>query len=161
MIEVRRGSALLVTLIALAVLMVIVVATIQFTGDNRTAASAKIAGDETAACAEVARRYLLSQLRTYGVSISSLTFDERLADDATLADRSRIMSAHYSAVAAAPTIVTVSSDTVGGAAKQLRDMSNAAPSSTTIGGQYYRVVVLCRQSGGRESELEFVFRHGL
>jgi hypothetical protein len=30
-----------------------------------------------------------------------------------------------------------------------------------MGGQYYRVVVKCKETSGRESEVEFLFRYGL
>ncbi|HET9451110.1 MAG TPA: hypothetical protein VFO83_09525, partial [Aggregicoccus sp.] len=77
-----RGSALLITLIAMGVLGVLVVGALQFTGTNRAAAVAKMRGDRVSACAETARRYLLSRLRVYGVDVSGLTLEQTLMDDA-------------------------------------------------------------------------------
>ena len=75
-----RGNALLMTLIALAVLMMIVAAAIQFTGTNREAAISKARADEVQACATTARKLLLSKLRTFGVSAGALVLDTKLPD---------------------------------------------------------------------------------
>ena len=45
-----RGNALMITLIALAVLLMLVASAIQFTGTNQEAAIAKSRADETRAC---------------------------------------------------------------------------------------------------------------
>ena len=156
-----RGSALLVAMIALAVLMVLVVGAIQFTSTNQQASIAKVQGDRVGACAETARRYLLSRLRTASIPVTSLTLDEQAKDAVAPADRTRMMTAHFGDTAAKPTIQVVSSSDFGAAQKQVRDLANAAPTSASLGGQYYRVVMVCNEQGGRAAETEFVFRHGL
>lgn len=163
----RRGSALLITLIALAVLMLLVVAAIQFTGTNRTGAGAKLRGDELAACGEAARRYLVSQLQIFGNTGNSnlpinSPVDARIIDQATESDRTRVYMAHYDETdAGIEDIAGVSSAFMGAAAKSARDLSNAAPTNATLGGNYYRVVMKCRDLGGRENEVEFLFRFGI
>lgn len=161
-----RGSALLITLIALAVLMVIVVGAIQFTGINREGAAAKLRGDSLAACGEAAKRQLVSQLALFGGGVNNVPLtgpvDVRIPDRATVSERSRIMLAHYDELdAGMEDIQPVSSGLMGSSARGARDLSNAAPSSTSLGGTYYRVVMKCQDFGGRESEVEFLFRFGI
>src|SRR5437588_258764 len=92
----------MVTMIALAVLMVLVVGAIRFTGTNREAAVSKLKGDRMGACAETARRYLLSRLSLYGVSVSDIKLDPtagttwaKLPDDPTASKQSLIGPGHY------------------------------------------------------------------
>jgi len=155
------GNALLVTMIALAVLMVLVVGALRFTGTNREAAAAKMKGDASQACADAARRYLMAKFRTFGVPIEGLTLDNTIPDSPIVANRTRILTAHYDSLTSEPTIVAVSAQSMGQSRRQVRDMSNV-PAGTTLGGRYYRVVVKCRDAvSRRESELEFTFRHGI
>lgn len=154
-----RGSALLVTLIAMAVLGVLVVGAIQFTGTNRAAAIAKMRGDRVSACAETARRYLLSKLRVYGVDVTSLTLEQTLMDDAVASRRSTMTTTHYSEPNAQATVVAVSASSVSSSRGQARDLANRLV-KPTLGGAYYRVVVMCKEEN-RSSELEFLFRYGL
>jgi hypothetical protein len=157
----RRGSALLVAMIALAVLMIMVVGAITFTGSNREGAAAKARGDRVAACADTAKRYLLSRLRTFNVPVTGLVLNDTLPDT-TDPNPSRLLTAHYGQTTGSPaTIVAISAGQFGTSGSQVRDVANAAPASGILGGQYYRVVVKCRETATRESELEFVFRHGI
>jgi hypothetical protein len=167
-----RGNSLLVTMIALSVMMVLVIGAISFTGTNRQAAVGKVRGDRITACADTARRYLLSKLRVYGVSVTDLKLSgsctyARIPDAPNTADQSLIGPGHYGddLTAAAPAVAIVSGSAFGEGARQIRDMANAAPGSSTLGGQYYRVVMKCQEPGAagvaRESEVEFVFRYGL
>lgn len=157
----RRGSALLVTLIALAVLMVIVAGAIKFTGTNREAAASKLRGDSVAACAETARKYLLGRLRTFNIDVVNLQLNERLPDAPATADRSTMLSAHYGQTAPTATIVMVDSNSFSSSLSQVQGIGSRSFARGGLGGQYYRVVVKCRESPSRESELEFVFRHGI
>ena len=171
-----RGNSLLVTMIALAVLMVLVVAAIRFTGTNREAAVSKVRGDRMTACADTARRYLLSRLRVTGVDVKSLELDPtahttyaRLPDDPATSKQSIIGEGHYgddvTISGFTPAVATVTPSSFGSAANQIRDLANAAPGSATLGGQYFRVVMKCQEPGStgvaREAETEFVFRYGL
>ena len=159
-----RGNALLITVIALAVLMILVVGAIRFTATNRLSAGSKLNADRVAACADTARRALLAKLRVFGMPVKSLTLaTETIPDNPDPAKQSKIRTAHYGATAATATIVEVSSATMSGAASAVRGMSNVAPGSLSLGGQYFRVVVLCQEAAPstREAEMEFVFRYGI
>ncbi len=155
-----RGSSLLVTMIALAVLLVIVVGAIRFTGVNREGAAAKLLGDERSACADVARAYVLSRLQLTGVPASAFPIDERLPDAPAAADQTRVLSAHYDSTVAGLTLATVEASEFSESASGVREASNTISKSGSF-GQYYRVVAKCRDARGRESETEMVFRYGL
>lgn len=160
------GNVLLVTVVSLAVLLLLVTAVIKATGSSNEMARAKIAGDRTQACADAARRILLSRLASQGVQVTSLQLSQSLPDAADPADRTRVLTGHYvdepgAAIAPEATIVAISAASMASSRRQARDLANALPSSPVLGGQYYRVVVKCRQSDRREAELEFVFRHGI
>lgn len=151
------GSILIAAMVVLVVLMLLIAAAIAFTGKNREASAGKMQGDQVAACADAARRHLLSKLRMLKGSASSL----RLVDvKVPHGDRElTISTSHFDgtqAMVQALTPAAVVSDTV-----KARDLSNAAPGSATLGGQFYSVVVKCEDPGGRMAELEFAFRYGL
>ncbi|MBF5042815.1 hypothetical protein FGE12_10460 [Aggregicoccus sp. 17bor-14] len=154
-----RGSALLLTLVALAVLGVLVVGAIQFTGTNRMAAVSKMRGDRVSACAETARRYLLAKLRLYNLDPTSLRLEQTLMDDAVASRRSVMTTTHYGDPNGQATVVAVSASSVSSSRGQARDLANRLV-PPTMGGAYYRVVVMCKEEG-RSSELEFLFRYGL
>lgn len=165
----------MVTMIALAVLMVLVVGAIRFTGTNREAAVSKLKGDRMAACAETARRYLLSRMRIFGVAVTELnlvgdpqfgTTYAYLPDDPLPAKQSIIGPGHFGDNLTSPVSANkpqmVPGSMMAGSAALVRDLANAAPASPYLGGSYYRVVMKCQEgSGARESEIEFVFRYGL
>ncbi len=160
----ERGSVLLFAVIALAILMVVVAGAIAFTGTNRDAAAAKNRGDKVTACADVARRHVLARLRHFEQSVNptDLVFKGVLPDATDEAHKTEMMTAHYGDVVEKPTIVQVDAAEFGAAADQVRDIANVLPGAGTLGGQYYRIVVKCREPNStRESELEFVFRHGV
>ncbi len=166
-----RGNSLMVTLIALAVLMVLVVGAIRFTGTNREAAVTKLKGDRMAACAETARRTLLAQLRLQGtVAVTDLELDSvnhtaytRLPDEPAPAKRTVMGPSHYGDdPLTAPRVISVISPKSMGATQTI-NLSNVLLESSIGGGQYYRVVMKCQEAVGdqRESEVEFVFKYGL
>ncbi|MBZ4414921.1 hypothetical protein [Myxococcus sp. RHSTA-1-4] len=159
-----RGSALVITLIALAVLLLMVVGTITFTGRNRTAAVANIRNERVEACAETARRYLLSRMQVYGAfaaPIQDLKLEQVLMDDAEPADRSTMRTGHFGANPAdAGTTAVLSSSSFGSAKEQVSDAANTLREGMG-GGGYYRVVVMCDEPSGRQAETEFVFRFGI
>lgn len=160
-----RGHVLIVVIVAMAVMMVIVVGAIRFTGTNRDAASHQVEADRLEACTEAARKMLLAKLRTYGIQAADLTLNEVINDSHVDAEKSRIQTAHYTSSDGGTghplTVVPISSSAMGASRRQARDLSNTLPGSATLGGQYYRVVVKCQLGNLRESELEFVFRHGI
>ncbi|MGC4122708.1 MAG: hypothetical protein QM765_50680 [Myxococcales bacterium] len=157
-----RGNALLITVVALAVLMVLVVGAIRFTGTNRASAGAKLSADRVAACAEVARRTLISRLRvSQKVPTEEIKFDEAIVDDINPVKQSRILTAHYGGAQAA-TVLAVSSSQMSGTKRSARGLSNVLVESPTGGGQYFSVTVLCREAppSTREAEVEYLFRYG-
>nr|QKW93605.1 hypothetical protein [Archangium sp.] len=164
--RVPRGNALLLTVIAISVLMVLVVGAIQFTNRNREATAEKLRGDRVNVCAEAARRHLLSRLSLFQATGSLQILDTKLIDDPDPSARSRLMTGHYDSEAVA-TVASVNAVTMGAAVGQAIELANNAPRSTILGGQYYRVVVKCEESSGnpaakgRQSEVEFLFRYGL
>lgn len=167
-----RGNALILVLVALAVLSLLAVAAIRFTGTSRDAAIAKNRGDQVQSCVEVARRFLLSQLPTQPLSPnpgagdinpadSTVTFERVLPDDPTDAGRSIVATAHFNDPVKKPTIVGISALSIGSSKRQIRDVANNL-GPATLGGQNYRVVVRCIEPGTtRASELEFAFRYGI
>lgn len=158
-LKLQRGSALLVTVISIAVLLVLVVGAIRFTGENREAAGSKARSDRVAACADTARRFLLSKLSLY-TDPQKIQLNEVLLDQPGSTDRSRMTSAHFSD-AAGNTVKLVSAATMGQGGGRARDLSNVLVQNSGLGGRYFAVVVKCQESGGRESELEFLFKYGI
>lgn len=155
-----RGNALLVTLIALAVLMLMTVGAIEFTGINRRAAVSQLSGDRISSCAETARRYLISRLNVFQLP-RELKLEQTLMDDPNAADRSKMMTAHYADDVAQATVVAVGSEAFSASRQQSAELANNLPSDSTRNGGYFRVVVKCKESANREAELEFLFRYGL
>ncbi|QRK13222.1 hypothetical protein JQX13_26240 [Archangium violaceum] len=157
-----RGNALLLTLIANAVLLVLVVGAIQFTRFNREASTERLRGEGVSTCADVARRHLLARLKLYGSSSIFQLLDTQLIDDPDPQARTSMVTGHYGSVGAQPTVVVVNPEQMGASDRQVRDIVNIAPAGGGfLGGQYYRVVVKCQEGSGRESEVEFLFRYGL
>lgn len=157
-----RGNALMMTLIALAVLMMIVAAAIQFTGTNREASIQKARADEVQACAITARKLLLAKLRTFNVSPVALTLNnEKFPDTQSASTDKEMRTAHYDSTTLEPVIVKLDSKVMGASRYQVSDIANKSTDGT-LGGAYYRVVVSCRNpSTNTQSEVEFTFRHGL
>ncbi|WP_375771847.1 hypothetical protein NR798_13440 [Archangium gephyra] len=157
-----RGNALMLTLIAIAVLTVLVGGAIQFTNYNREATAEKLRGDRVGACADAARRHLLSRLKLFRATSELQILDTTLIDDPDPNARSKMMTGHYGVDEAQSTVVSVNAVSMGEATKQARDIANTVTDSGgTLGGKYYRVVVKCHENAGRESEVEFLFRYGL
>ena len=141
-----RGNALMITLIALAVLMMLVGGAIQFTNYNREATAEKLRGDRVSACAEAARRHMLSRLKLFRASGDFKLLETKLIDSPEPSERSSMMTGHYGE-GAQPTVVAVDPVLMGAAGRQVRDIANAAPGGGgTLGGQYFRVVVKCQEA---------------
>lgn len=155
----QRGSALIVVVVALGVLMVLAVAGIIFTQRERGAAGAAAHAQLVSACAESARTYMLAHLRSVGVAPTNITLDSTLADDENPAARSRMLTGHYDQVAVT-SVDVVASGGFGASAGSARDITNLLSGDTTLGGRFYRMVVHC-ESRGKQHELEFVVRFGL
>lgn len=160
-----RGNALMMTLIAISVLMLLVTGAIQFTNYNREATAEKLRGDRVGACADAARRHLLSRLKLMSSPLLR-TFKAELIDDPNKNARSMMQTGHYGEPPKPEldnSVAIVDARLMGEGGEQARDIANIAPSGDgTLGGKYYRVVVKCREKASqRESEVEFLFRYGL
>lgn len=159
----RRGNALMMVLISLAILMMLVAGAIQFTGTNRQAAMAQSRGAELQACAITGRKMLLSRLRTYGISADSLTLDTVIPDSQNTADQTQVRLGHLDFDGGSPpqVVVELTAGSMGASGRQVRDVANII-GDTTMGGRYWRVVVSCKNPvTNAQSEVEFTFRHGL
>lgn len=151
----------MMVLIALAVLMLVVAAAIKVTGANREAAVIKARADELQACATTARKLLVAKLRTFGVATSTLSLDTVIPDTQSAATDKVVRTGHFDNTGPEPVIVKLDSTVMGASRYQVREMANTM-SQTTLGGDYYRVVVTCRHPvSSAQSEVEFTFRHGL
>lgn len=156
-----RGHALLVTIIALTVLLLLVSSAIQITGANREAAASKARGDELQACALVGRKLILAKLRIFGTPVGGLTLDTALPDTQSTSTDKRLRTAHFDSAGVEPVIVKLDSGVMGSSRYQVREMSNTL-AQTTMGGDYFRVVITCRHpTSNAQSEVEFAFRHGI
>jgi hypothetical protein len=155
----------MLTVVAMAVLLLLVGGAIQFTNYNREASSEKLRGDRIGACADAARRHLLSRLKLFRATSELQILDTKLIDDPDPDARTRIMTGHYADATtdtAQATVVGVDPVLMGASSRQVRDIANTVPATGGfMGGQYYRVVVKCRETSGPESEVEFLFRYGL
>jgi hypothetical protein len=164
-----RGNSLVVTLTATAVMAVLVVGAIRYTGTNREAASSKIRADEATACAETARRHLLSQLRLFGSPIETLQLDrvnktnyKRLNDAVATADQTIMSISHYDEDPLTAPLSTgvVPANAFSAARASVQEVQNTI--RPPVSGGYFRVVMKCQlKNPVRESELEFVFKYGL
>jgi hypothetical protein len=160
-----RGAALIVVLIAMAVLAVLALGVIVFTGTERDAAVQGRRSEQLRACAEVARGHVLARLRAAGVAPESIDFSQTLPDDNDPALRSVAHTGHAflgDGGVGSPTAGGVLVVKTGLAAQvgQARDLTNVIAQTSTLGGQFYRVVVAC-DSGGRQTEMEFLVRFGI
>lgn len=165
-----QGNALVVVMVAIAVLTILVVGAIRFTGTNHDAAVMKNRSDQMGSCADAARRYLIAQLPVNPLSPgatelnpadTTVQFERIVPDTDDAARRSVMATGHLGSPARQATIVSIAPLAVGAARKQVRDIANSLGPGT-LGGQYYRVVVRCIEPGStRASELEFSFRYGI
>ena len=148
----HRGSALLVAIILVGVMAVVALALISRTNNEMEAVSAKRHYDVAVACADGARQMLMSSFRTFGLPPASLTLDKTVSDK-------RYSSGHYDtfAVQSVAAATGVSTGSVG-----VTDIVNRTRAAT-LGGQMYRMTVVCSDSASatRQSEVEFLVRFGL
>lgn len=165
----RRGSVLLLVVVLLAVVTVLALAAIGFSGSERGAASSFRSSEELVACADAGRQYLLSRFRLIGRSPTQLEpTDQRLdlaglpgCDGGVSGDDARcIRSGH---LGEPPTVsgVRLVPQVTYGRRSSARDLTNVIAPASGLGGQTYQVVVHCLDSRGSESEVEFTLRFGL
>jgi hypothetical protein len=160
-----RGAVLIVVLVAMAVLAVLALGVIVFTGTERSAAIEGRRGEQLKACAEVARAHVLARLRAAGAAPETIEFAAPLLDEEDPARRSLARTGHvYFGDAGVPAPISggvlVVKTGMGAQAGQARGLVDVIAQTSTLGGQYYRVVVAC-ESGGRQTEVEFLVRFGI
>lgn len=148
----RRGSALVVAVVIVAVLGVIAVALVKRSGMESDSIAAKRHYDQSVTCADGARQMLLSQFRTFGVSPTQVVLDQTVGEK-------RFTSGHYDQFAIAA--VTPATGTQAGAIG-VTDVANRT-SRARLGGQVFRMTVVCtdRTTATHQSEVEFLVRFGL
>ena len=164
-----RGAVLLLVVVLLAVVTVLALAAIGFSGAERGAASSFRSSEELVACADAGRQYLLSRFRLIGGSPTQLAPTDQRLDLAGLpgcggavpADDARcIRSGH---LGEPPTIsgVRLIPQVTLGRRSSARDLTNVIAPASGLGGQTYQVVVHCTDSRGAQTEVEFTLRFGL
>lgn len=149
----ERGAAILVAIIIIGVLTVVAAGLARRSSNEIEAVSAKRHYDTGISCADGARQLLMSQFRTFGTSPSELVLNQTVGDK-------RYLSGHYDTFAVKSVVPSTAaqSGNIG-----VTDMANRT-SKAKLGGQVYRMTVLCANHGGstnRQSEVEFLVRFGL
>jgi hypothetical protein len=147
-----RGSSLLFVVIMLAVLAIVGLAVITQANTEADGSAAKRQYDRSLACADAARELLNSQFRLYGVPPTTLQLNVDL-------DNKKLASGHYDQLNIAS--VTAATGAISGTLG-VSDMSNRIV-RTNLGGQLYRISVVCSDSANvaRQAEVEFLVRFGL
>jgi type II secretory pathway pseudopilin PulG len=150
-----RGSSLLNVLVVVTVLSIVMLAFLQKGSNDNAASAAQRAATRSSICAEAGRELLLSQFRAYGTTPTQLTLSTTINDQ-------NLSSGHYNqfAIKSITAVSTVASSGFGA-----NDMSNRI-ARTGMGGQAYRMVVVCSSSnagdaGAHQSEVEYLVRFGL
>ncbi len=164
-----RGSVLLLVVVLLAVVMVLSMAAIGFSGSERGAASSFRSSEELVACADAGRQYLLSRFRLIGSAPTQLSpTDQRLdlaglpgCDGGVPGDDSRCIRSGHLGESATVSGVRLVPQVTHGRRSSARDLTNVVAPSSSLGGQTYQVVVHCEDARGSESEVEFTLRFGL
>ena len=147
-----RGSALLIAIVLVAVMAIVGLALVNRTTTEIDAIGSKRHYDVAIACADGARQMLMSSFRTFGTTPASLTLDKTVGDK-------RLTTGHYDTFALQSVVATTGS---AAGAVGATDIVNRT-SRTRLGGQVYRMTVVCTDStaASRQSEVEFVVRFGL
>ena len=131
---------------------------------SRELAGATAANQEQAlvACAETARKLLLSQFHAMGTPPTEVT-----ALNVSLDARTRLVGGHYDTMDVQVAQVTYLPANAFGPTDAVRDLTNVIAGQTGQGGRPMKLVVHCQQAGtggadsGRQLEVEFGVRFGL
>ena len=147
-----RGSALIVAMILMIVLAVVGLAIVKRTSADVDAVASKRHYDRAMSCAEGARQMLLSQFRTYGVQLGSLTLSRVIGDQ-------QYASGHYdnfNVTSVAPAAGTQGGGVGSDAANRITKRSGG------LGGKGYRFTVVCSDNGAstHQQEVEFLVNFG-
>ena len=162
----QRGSALLVSVIAVLVISVIGVGIIRFAGREVAGASASMHEQALAACADAARQRLLAQFHALGFQPSSISALNGVALG-TISGNAQTLAVggHYDTAPANIQIAQVSylPDSAFGPTTAVRDITSVV-ALVGQGGKPIKVVVHCQDGnvdGGRMLEVEFGIRFGM
>lgn len=149
----QRGAALLIVVVVIAVITVLGFALLKMGSSENDAVASKRQHDKSISCADAAREMLLSKFRTYGVS----PLDLQLITT-TPVDKEQMATGHYDQPLGlkSVTLATGFQKATLGAS----DISNRIV-RTGLGGQVYRMTVVCQSDTGAQNEVEFVVRFGL
>ncbi len=150
-----HGSALLLSVVLLAILAIISLAVMNRAGSEAESAQGKRQYDKSVSCADAARELLISQFRTYGTSPTMITLNSQIGDKT-------LSTGHYDNVAVATVTATTGAALPSFGAS---DISNRI-ARARLGGQLYRMTVLCSSTGSdggptRQSEVEYLVRFGI
>jgi hypothetical protein len=151
----QRGGTLLNVLVVTSVLSILMLAFLQKGSNDSGASAAQRAATRASICAEAGRELLLSQFRAYGTTPTQLTLSTDINDQ-------NLSSGHYNQFAI-KSITAVNG--MASAGNGVSDMSNRI-ARAGMGGQVYRMVVVCSSShrgdaGAHQSEVEYLVRFGL
>ena len=162
----QRGSALLVSVIAVLVISVIGVGIIRFAGREVAGASASMHEQALAACADAARQRLMAQFHALGFQPTSiLPLNPVPLGTTSGAAQTWAVGGHYDTPPANIQIAQVSylPDNAFGPTTAVRDITAVVP-LVGQGGKPIKVVVHCQDGnvdGGRTMEVEFALRFGM
>lgn len=155
----ERGSALLLAVMLVLILSVVGLAIASRSSSEGDSVAAKRHRDGSVSCADAARDLLMSQFTAFGVSPTQMTLD-------TTVNGRTLRTGHYDTPAGSVLLKSVEAEAgVAQAAIGVSDISNRI-SRTGMGGQVYRMTVVCESAapgGGtpRQSEVEYLVRFGL
>lgn len=150
------GFALIQALVLVTIFALLGATILSLSTREMGASTAKRSYDKTVSCADSAREYLYSQFQIFNVSPTMLKLN-------TLVNDERMLTGHYDQVA------VESVEAAEGAPSAnfgVTDISNRT-ASASMGGQTYRMTVLCSQANpgrnvsARQTEVEFLVRFGL
>ena len=149
----NRGSTLIVVTVLLLALFVIGAGVMLRSTKAHANASAQQHYESTLSCADAARALLMSQFRTFGVSITSLQLN-------TTVGTYQLSSGHYDQV----NVQTVKS--LSGTGTFVNQTAVGLSNRTVnvqLGGAPYLFTVVCSDTTGqaRQTEVEFLIRFGL
>jgi hypothetical protein len=155
----ERGSALVMTMILIGVLLVIGVATVSLSSQERNNAGAKARLDFARACGNAAQGQIWSELAAAGLGY--------LGSNATisplrLADGTQLAAGHYGADAGSVTVSNIVFSTQATGSNPLADRDyTSSIVARSIGGTVYAIQARCIDPSGNEVEVEFAVRFAL
>lgn len=159
-----RGSALIISVVAMAVIAVLGVAMLRFAYRESVGATATAHENALVACAEAARLQLLGQFHAIGFQPSQIqALNVPLGTTGTGGHTSAV-GGHYDTPLGNIVVdqVTYLPENAAGPSQSQRDLTGIS-SAIGQGGRPMKVVVHCQDGAGsgRQLEVEFGIRFGL